>query len=139
MSAKPVVLLEIVWPRLTICYVPRSVRKFLQHDAVFQKIQVVRQEIAYVPDIADLKQNTSTSINALAITFDCPRSCLKLSLEHCLHPPGHQGKHPVLVEIRNSKLVTQFDKTPKIAHQLRDKKSSITIGANSKLQSLGIG
>jgi hypothetical protein len=45
----------------------------------------------------------------------------------------------LLIEILNSKFLTEFDKTPKVSHQLRNKKSRMTVRPNSKLQSLGAG
>jgi hypothetical protein len=44
-----------------------------------------------------------------------------------------------LIEILSRKFLTGFDNTPKVAYQFQSKKLSITIRANSKLQSLGAG
>jgi hypothetical protein len=94
---------------------------------------------AYTRDIAELKQNTPISINALVKAFDYPRSSLRLALEYYLHRAGNRGSRLFFIEILNSKLLTGFDKGPKAAHQLRNKKSSITARAISKLQSIAAG
>jgi hypothetical protein len=38
-----------------------------------------------------------------------------------------------LIEIQITKFLTEFDEMPKVADQFRDKKSSITLRANSRI------
>jgi hypothetical protein len=62
----------------------------------FQQFQFRCQQIFYVRDIAQREHNIPISINALARTFDCPRSSVQSAFAHGLEPPRERGKHPAL-------------------------------------------
>jgi hypothetical protein len=49
-------------------------------------------------------------------------------------PPEIEESILFLNEIRNSKSLIGFAKTPKVAHKLRDKKLGINVRVGSKLQ-----
>jgi hypothetical protein len=67
MTALP---LEIFLPRLSHFRIPRTICGILRKDAIFQKIEFRRQQIASIRDIAESQQNIPLSINALARAFE---------------------------------------------------------------------
>jgi hypothetical protein len=52
--------------------------------------------MAYLRDIAEIKQNIPISIKMLVRVFDFPGKLLKSALEHGVKPPGNRGKHAAL-------------------------------------------
>jgi hypothetical protein len=96
MAAEPTIPGQIYLACIIKSCIPTFASRFLRQDAVFQKIQFQRQQIAYVHDIAELKHNIPILINAPMITFDCPRNLLRLAFENGLHLAGNRKKHTVL-------------------------------------------
>jgi hypothetical protein len=69
-TAAPALPLEILLPRLTEFWIPRTVSNILRKDAIFQTIEFRCQQIVSVRDIAESQHNIPLSINALARAFE---------------------------------------------------------------------
>jgi hypothetical protein len=135
MAAQPALLCKTFLPRLTEFCIPTLIRKFLRQNTVCHKPNSdVRRLLMFVisPNYSIIFQFQSMCwwVYSIVSNFlwnwhlNMARICPKIK-ESIL----------IFIKILNSEFLTGFEKTPKGAHYLWDKKSSIIVRAISKLQS----
>jgi hypothetical protein len=104
-AAAPALALEIILPRLEIFCLPGQVCRFLSGDSDFRRLEFRCHQIAFVRDIAESRYHISASTNALSKAFDCPRSRVKVALEHEMDQPRQRGKHTTLDDDRERQII----------------------------------
>jgi hypothetical protein len=138
-AAAPTLPLGVILPHLVEFCVPQPFCKALRNDAVFQKIEFRCQQIAYVNDIAESQSNIPISINALARTFDWPRSRVKAALEPVMKPPGHRGKLAAIDEVHEQQIIAWIQESAETSTSVQKQRSKITVHENFRLPSLEAG
>jgi hypothetical protein len=92
-TARPAIPLDIILPRLELLCFSGQVCKFFEGDPNCRRLECRCQQIAFVKDIAESRDNIPVSINALMRAFDCPPSRVQAALAHGVDDPGQWGKH----------------------------------------------